>query len=91
MLLKSKEIQLYVIGDFYLNYLINFSSGTINDKHSVYYSDSLNGQIRRINRMPKHHKNTESLSSLVKCVEKARDRYGTQSKFNSYMKCIEDY
>jgi len=91
LLLKSKDINLYIDGYMYLHYLEFFSTNSSRTTEAIFYSDDLNSKIYKVDKLVKHHKNTTSISNFRECIKKGTKRYGYQAKFNSYMKCVEKY
>jgi len=91
-LIKIKEKVFYADGDIYLSMIqlnsnIGYSSSTSYYYTGIFYSENMLSKIIDIKKFPKKDKD---FSQLTKCLKKAKKRYGSQAKFNSRVKCIEE-
>lgn len=82
---KKHEKYFYLDGMFVLSMILNESDSAnlsfVAEKDLIFYSNNLNSKVFRIQKI-KREKSSE-LTSLRKCIKKAKKRKSVQGRFNS--------
>ena len=91
-IIKIKGKVFYLNGEIHLDMLSNNSkSGSVIDDDPLFYSDDLNSEVYKIQRLNNKENGNEKYSELFKCLKEAKKRHGEQAEFNSSLECIMNF